>query len=307
MEEDDGYLDSYADLEVHAVMLRDAPRVAAFRAALDASVHGKTVLDVGAGTGLLSLLALRAGASHVYAVEGSALASLLPAVFEANGFAGRATVLACRVEDAVLPARVDVIVSEWLGFHLLHEAMLESVVIARDAWLKPGGLMLPSSARVLAAPVSLDDWAAQRAAVWTSIPGCDLSCFAEAAARQAAAAPQVMLVGEDQLLCPPEEVFGLDCGAVTAAELARRLGREVRFAAAKGGACRGYALWFEASFPNGATVLSTAPGQPPTHWMQSVVLLPEAQVVNAGDRLDARIYLRKDESSPRACVIDLEV
>lgn len=59
-----------------------------------------------------------------------------------------------RVEDATLPEKVDIIVSEWMGFYLLHEAMLDSVILARDKFLKPGGLVFPESATLYSAPCS---------------------------------------------------------------------------------------------------------------------------------------------------------
>ncbi len=52
---------------------------------------------------------------------------------------------------------VDAIVSEWMGFGLLHENMLPSVLLARDRWLTkaPHALLLPSHARLYAAPSSI--------------------------------------------------------------------------------------------------------------------------------------------------------
>lgn len=57
-----------------------------------------------------------------------------------------------RVEDVALPEKVDIIVSEWMGFYLLHEAMLNSVIVARDKFLKPDGLMFPESATLYSVP-----------------------------------------------------------------------------------------------------------------------------------------------------------
>ena len=51
-----------------------------------------------------------------------------------------------------LPEKVDVIISEWMGFYLFHESMLPSVLHARDAWLAPGGIVLPSRCTLLGAP-----------------------------------------------------------------------------------------------------------------------------------------------------------
>lgn len=61
-------------------------------------------------------------------------------------------VINARVEDVVLPEKVDVIVSEWMGFYLLHEAMLESVIVARDRFLKPTGVIFPESATLYSSP-----------------------------------------------------------------------------------------------------------------------------------------------------------
>lgn len=59
-----------------------------------------------------------------------------------------------KVEDVVLPdnMKVDAIVSEWMGFYLLHEGMLDSVMAARDKFLKDDGLMFPESATIYIAP-----------------------------------------------------------------------------------------------------------------------------------------------------------
>lgn len=57
-----------------------------------------------------------------------------------------------KMEDVTLPEQVDVIVSEWMGYMLLRESMLDSVIYARDRWLKPGGALYPSSATCVRAP-----------------------------------------------------------------------------------------------------------------------------------------------------------
>ncbi len=56
--------------------------------------------------------------------------------------------LQCSIEDLELDMQVDIIVSEWMGYMLLRESMLDSLVRARDKWLKPGGLMFPSHATI---------------------------------------------------------------------------------------------------------------------------------------------------------------
>ena len=67
---------------------------------------------------------------------------------EQNGVADVVEVLHCKMEDAELPEMVDIIVSEWMGYLLIYESMLRSVIVARDRFLKPDGLMFPSHAKL---------------------------------------------------------------------------------------------------------------------------------------------------------------
>ena len=114
---------------------------------------GDIVLDVGAGCGILSVFAARAGARRVYAVERTSVAVLAQELAAANGVAEIVQVIHGDVMDAELPERVDVIVSEWLGGFGIDEGMLVPVIAARDRWLKPGGVMIPRSVTAWAALV----------------------------------------------------------------------------------------------------------------------------------------------------------
>ena len=138
----------YGMLQHQQNMLQDYVRTGTYWAAINenaADFAGKTVVDVGAGSGILSLFAAQAGAARVYAVEASAMADHAERLCAANpGPGGRVTVVRSRVESAPLPARcADVLVSEPMGTLLLNERMVESYVHARDTLLKPGGRMFP--------------------------------------------------------------------------------------------------------------------------------------------------------------------
>ena len=126
-------------------MLNDKVRCEAYKNAIIASVKGKIVLDVGAGTGFLSVIAAKAGATHVYAVEFSETAVYAQQSINDNGCKEKITLLKKRMEDVSIVdvPKVDVIISEWMGYFLLFENMLPSVLDARKCILKDDGLMLP--------------------------------------------------------------------------------------------------------------------------------------------------------------------
>src|SRR5688572_13080954 len=134
----------YSALFSHRLMVRDSARTEAFRVALEAAVRpGDVVLDVGAGCGILSLFAARAGARRVYAVERTQVARLARDVARLNGFEHVVRVIEAPIEAVILPEPVDVVVSEWLGSIGVDENLLSAVLLARDRWLKPGHRLVP--------------------------------------------------------------------------------------------------------------------------------------------------------------------
>uniref|UniRef100_A0A8C5CLT6 Protein arginine N-methyltransferase 6 n=1 Tax=Gadus morhua TaxID=8049 RepID=A0A8C5CLT6_GADMO len=148
------YFDSYSDVTIHEEMIADHVRTNTYRTAIlrsSDSIRGRVVLDVGAGTGVLSMFCVQAGAKKVYAVEACSIAEQAVKIVKQNQMDDRIEVIRGTVETIDLPVEgVDVIVSEWMGYALLHESMLNSVLYARDKWLKPGGLMLPSKITCMA-------------------------------------------------------------------------------------------------------------------------------------------------------------
>ena len=96
----------------------------------------------------------------MYAVEASNLAELISKVAEENNLKEKIKVIQKKVEDVNSDdlEKVDIIVSEWMGFYLVHEGMLDSVIVARDRFLKDNGLMFPSIAKIYTAPCQLPNY-----------------------------------------------------------------------------------------------------------------------------------------------------
>mmetsp|Transcript_30914 Transcript_30914/g.86612 ORF Transcript_30914/g.86612 Transcript_30914/m.86612 type:complete len:333 (+) Transcript_30914:166-1164(+) len=311
---DNDYFDAYEDLDVHELMLRDRARTECYRAVLEvnrAYLKDRVVVDVGCGTGILSLFALEAGARRVYALERSALADVARQAARVNGY-GEERMVVLRGDAASMeaPEKVDILISEWQGFYLLHEGMLDAVIEARDRWLRPEGLILPTHAALFVQPVRLPRPMQRRVEFWRSVYGFDFSHVAGTVLRQLRSrrAPHIVALEADEVVGPgPQLVFDLDCRRVTVPELAE-FRRQVRLAVPRDTPCAGLGFWFDLSFdvvthspssPAGRIVLSTGPAADPTHWKQAVVLLPDTPTFSTDHELVCDIVLSKSPDNPR--------
>jgi type I protein arginine methyltransferase len=143
--EKDYYFNSYSSFYIHEDMIKDTVRTNSYRKAIEGNPDAfkdKVVLDIGCGTGILSIFAARAGAKHVYGLEFADIADYAKEIVKKNGFADKITIIKSKVEEAILPVdKVDIIISEWMGYFLLYESMLDTVLYARDKWLVKDGLV----------------------------------------------------------------------------------------------------------------------------------------------------------------------
>lgn len=107
--------------------------------------------------GILSIFCAQAGAQKVYAIEASDLVKLTEKVLIENKLQNKITVIHSKVEEIDVNnfEKVDVIISEWMGFYLVHEGMLDTVLFARDNFLKENGILFPSIAKLYASPCQL--------------------------------------------------------------------------------------------------------------------------------------------------------
>ena len=149
----------YGQLAHQQNMLQDSVRTGTYNKAIlmnKKNLKGKVVLDVGTGSGILAMFAVQAGAKKVYAVEASGMARYAKRIIEHNNMGDKITVILGKIEDIELPEKVDVIISEPMGFMLVHERMLESYIIARQKFMKPSGLMMPTVGRLYCSVFSDD-------------------------------------------------------------------------------------------------------------------------------------------------------
>lgn len=154
------YFCSYGYLYHQKQMLMDHVRMRSYHNAIMRNKHlfeGKVVLDVGTGSGVLSIWCAQAGASKVFACEYTDMAKHARNLVAKNGLSDVVEVIQSSVEDLQLPCKVDIIISEWMGYFLLRESMLDSVIRARDKWMKPGGSMFPSTCTMYWSAISYEN------------------------------------------------------------------------------------------------------------------------------------------------------
>jgi protein arginine N-methyltransferase 1 len=262
----------YYRLRTHLEMLNDEARCLAYKKALERVVRDKIVLDVGCGSGILSLFAAKTGAKQVLAVD----MDIPPGAEETakiNGLGDSIQFFKGKIQDMELPVEsVDVIVSEWMGGLLLMEDMLPAVLYARDRWLKPGGVLLPDGARLFLVPLD-------------NVAGIDENRFP--GLRETIASQMwVSVINPSRFAAEPACILNLDLYKAQKYDIATFASR-FRFVLNKAGKLNGFGLWFDVLF--NSTVppveLSTAPWLPPTHWAQGLWILPKDIEVKQGEEV----------------------
>jgi 2-polyprenyl-3-methyl-5-hydroxy-6-metoxy-1,4-benzoquinol methylase len=278
-------------------MLRDGIRNEAYRKAIQHIVKpGSVVLDMGAGTGILSIFAAAAGARKVYAIERTEIATVARRLIEQNGFADRIEVLQSDLEDVDLPEKADVIVSEWMGGFGVDENMLAPLVMARDRWLKPGGSIVPGRVTAFLAPVSLPEFD-EAIAHWRSRPhGVDMGLIAtmttnETFHTQAYLPPEA-------LVAPPQTMWSHDPYTCSLQEADQPFRAKLSWQAGRAGTMTGLVAWFSADMGDGTT-LTSAVGAPATHWGRTLFPLDAAVEVAEGTPIHAELHC--DPSVPGSC------
>nr|XP_025680663.1 probable protein arginine N-methyltransferase 6 isoform X4 [Arachis hypogaea] len=299
---DMAYFHSYAHLGIHEEMIKDRVRTETYREAImrhQSFIAGKVVVDVGCGTGILAIFCAQAGAKRVYAVDASDI------------------------------ALQDVEINE--------QSMLGSVITARDRWLKPGGLILPSNATLYMAPVTHCDRYSGSIDFWRNVYGIDMSAMLSLAKQCAFEEPSVETITGENILTWPHVVKYIDCYSVTIGEL-ETVTTRFKFNSMMRAPLHGFAFWFDVEFngpampqsnypsstsftdnhlvngsqrkkrinPNEALVLSTAPEDPPTHWQQTLIYFYDPIELEQDQVIEGLVTLTQSKENARFMNIHLE-
>ncbi|XP_046559649.1 protein arginine N-methyltransferase 1-B-like [Haliotis rubra] len=298
----DYYFDSYAHFGIHEEMLKDEVRTLTYRNSMYYNKHlfkGKTVLDVGCGTGILCMFAAKAGAAKVIGIECSNIIEYAEKIVKANHLDNVISLVRGKVEEVVLPdgvEKVDIIISEWMGYCLFYESMLKTVIFARDKWLAPGGLIFPDRATLYITGIEDRQYKDEKINWWDNVYGFDMSVIRSVAISE----PLVDVVDPKQVVSNSCLIKEVDIYTVTEDDMT--FTSPFHLQCRRNDYCHALVTFFNMEFTkcHKRTGFSTAPEAPYTHWKQTVFYLGENDLtIKKGEEIYGTFSMTPNKSNNR--------
>ncbi|XP_065834035.1 protein arginine N-methyltransferase 1-like isoform X2 [Oscarella lobularis] len=304
VDDDDSYFESYSHFGIHREMLQDKVRTEAYRDFMTlnkALFQDKIVLDVGCGTGILSMIAAQCGAKKVIGVDNSDILYSAIEIVRENKLEETVDLIKGKIEEVELPIdQVDIIISEWMGYFLLFESMLDSVLFARDKWLSPGGKVFPDKCSLHLVAINDDQLWKNHIGYWDDVYGYKMSCMKKAAITEAL----IDVVNSDTVMTDSCIVKEIDICKVSGQEL--DFEADFQLQVVKEGMCTGLVGYFEAEFNGDVKIaFSCSPSHSPTHWKQTVFLLPKRMQLFKGKIIEGRLGCKRNLAYRRSLDIQL--
>jgi len=302
----DYYFDSYSHFGIHEEMLKDEVRTLSYRNAIVNNRHlfkDKVVLDVGCGTGILSMFAAQAGAKLVVGIDCSEILVQARQIVKDNHLDHVITLLKGKVEEVTLPVeKVDIIISEWMGYFLLYESMLDTVIFARDKWLVPGGLIFPDKATLYLTAIEDSDYKEEKINFWDKVYGFNMSCIKEMALRE----PLVDTVDQNMVITDACPVLKIDISTVKKSDL--DFSSPFRLTAVRNDYGHAFVAYFDIQFSkcHKPIYFSTGPKSRYTHWKQTVFYLTDVLSIRQGEVINGVLTCKPNTKNPRDLDITLE-
>lgn len=303
---DDFFFWTYNHHEIHYEMLSDRVRTESYQSAIknnSSLIQGKSCLDIGCGTGILSFFCSSAGASKVVAVDQSDIIYAAMDIAEENGISRKIDFRKGRVEELDFDAKFDVIVSEWMGYFLLFEGMLDTIIRARDRLLKPNGLLLPSQASLYGAAVYDKELYEDKISFWNDVYGYRMSTLKSDVIDEV----HVMPVTSESIISSAVILKDFNLYTCTL-EDAQKVDQEFQLKIVKNGIIHAFVVWFDCLFDlDNPVTLSTSPHSQLTHWKQSLLFLETPLTVKENDLVSGRIIVTRTEDNFRSLRIKLQL
>jgi protein arginine N-methyltransferase 1 len=298
----DYYFDSYAHFGIHEEMLKDEVRTLTYRNAIYHNKHlfkDKVVLDIGSGTGILSMFAAKAGARKVIGIEYSNIAEQSKKIIADNNLSDVVTILHCKVEEVTeLPDgidKVDVIISEWMGYCLFYESMLKTVLYARDKWLNADGVLYPDKAQLFVCAIEDRQYKDDKINWWDNVYGFNMSSIRKVAITE----PLVDVVDPNQIVSSNCLIKEIDLYTITDEDCT--FSAPFSMSVRRNDYVQALVAFFTIEFSkcHKRTTFSTSPDAHYTHWKQTVFYLEEALTCKRGEEIHGSFTIAPNERNNR--------
>jgi type I protein arginine methyltransferase len=288
------YGDHKARISSNVSAIHDRVRIKAFQSILN-SLKGKNVLHLGCGVGILSMMAARAMAKHVVAVDSSAIVEAVTIVAQQNSL-DNITFLRGSIKELTLPVeKFDVVICEWMGAFLTNEKTVEDLIYCRDHLLSEGGVICPDRSSMHVVGITDYNYYFDSVEYWENVYGFNMT-------------PMKKLVLEEASAChiPKHCIVTNSClvHSVNIRELdmnQRGYTAPYTIQASKKATLHFLTFYIDCTFNNpvdpGANfVIGFNPGRHNT-WTEVSVMLTEAIPVNAGDVVKGTVSVEVTEKA----------
>jgi protein arginine N-methyltransferase 1 len=191
--------------------------------------------------------------------------------------------------------KVDIIISEWMGYFLLYESMLDTVLYARDKWLVKGGGLFPDKATLRLCAIEDSEYREDKINFWDNVYGFDMSVIKEMALVE----PLVDVCDPKQIMSNTCSILEIDLYTVTKEELDFESDFSLVFN--RDDYCHALVAYFDVVFSRTHTKISfcTGPRSTYTHWKQTVFYLDDPIVAQAGEKISGHVKVMRNASNPR--------
>ncbi|CAA2960036.1 probable arginine N-methyltransferase [Olea europaea subsp. europaea] len=235
------------------------------------------------------------GILHIQ-VECSSMADMAEEIVKLNNFSNVITVLKGKVEEIELPvAQVDIIISEWMGYFLVYENMLNTVLYARDMWLVKDGLVLPDMASLHLTAIEDADYKEDKIEFWNNVYGFDMSCIR----KQALSEPLVDIVEQKQIVTNCQLLKTMDISKMAPEDAS--FTAPFKLVAERDDYIHALVAYFDVSFTKCHKLMgfSTGPKSRATHWKQTVLYLEDVLTICQGEIVIGTMTVAPNKKNPR--------
>lgn len=248
------------------------------------------------------MFAAKAGAKKVYGIDMSSIIDHAKTIVKDNKLDDTITLIKGKVEEVDIPEKVDIIISEWMGYCLLYESMLNTVIFARDKWLKPGGLLFPDKAALFMTAIEDHEYKEEKINWWDTVYGFDMSAIRHVALLE----PLVDVVESKQVVTDSCRMKEIDLNTCKVEDLNFKCPFTVK--SRRNDYVHAFVVFFTVEFSacHKRTGFSTGPEARYTHWKQTVFYLKDSLTIKNNEMISGEFSLNQNKRNKRDLDIELK-